>query len=96
MALMIWVLTGIQDMSCALTLINIIWTVPVSSATTFSLNDKDKYKFTEITCVRKLSTISVQLARLIIDTALLIGGAKFLIYTISLSDLILNAMVSLF
>ena len=93
MALLIWVLTGICDISSTLTLIWSVWVIPTSTSTLFSLDDEGQYVFSGITWVRKCSVIAVQLIRIIIAVALLYGGTFFLVYTIAISDLILNAMV---
>ena len=89
----IWVLTGIQDILSSFTFIVCVWSIPVSSCTAFAINDTGHYEFAGITYARKFSVIFVQLIRLAVAIALLVGGVQFLAYTISISDLILNAMV---
>ena len=93
MALIIWILTAMQDTSASITFVHAVWTIPTASDTTLSLDDDKNSEFVGITSMRRSFTIVVQLCRIGIAIALLWGGSLFLAYTISLSDLILNAMV---
>ena len=68
--------------------------IPAASDTTLSLDDDENSEFEGITSIRRIFTTAVQLIRIGIAIALLWGGSLFLAYTISLSDLILNAMVT--
>ena len=95
MALLLWVLTGLCDMSAAITFIMAILKIPTSTTTVYSLNGEEKYEFVQITCLRKISVIAVQIVRIGIAIGLLLSGTLFLSAAISLEDIILNAMVTL-
>ena len=94
MALLLWVLTGLCDMSAAITFIMAILKIPTSTTTVYSMNDEEKYEFVQITCLRKISVIAIQIVRIGIAIGLLLSGTLFLSAAISLEDIILNAMVT--
>ena len=95
MALFIWILTGICDMFSTFTFVYAIWHIPSSETTVFAPNEEGQYMFSGITIGRKWFVTTVQLIRCGVAAALLYGGTLFLVYTIAISDLILNAMVRL-
>ena len=93
LALFVWVLTVSKELTACVKTARAVRLAPHAPETVLTSDDGGKTsKFLSISPTRKFLCLAVQLVRLGIDLWLLWYGIFYLVYTISVSDLLLNAV----
>ena len=93
LALFVWVLTVSKELTACVKTARAVRLAPHAPETVLTSDDGGKTsKFLSISPARKFLCLAVQLVRLGIDLWLLWYGIFYLVYTISVSDLLLNAV----
>ena len=91
-ALFVWILTNAQEVHASWCYTLAILALPIRDATVFSKDDDGNIVVEALGRWRLVSILFVTLVRLLICCLLLIFGCFFLVYTVSVAELLLNTV----
>jgi hypothetical protein len=92
LAVFVWTLTISKELNSVWAWVVAVWSIPRAEATAVSVDEGGVIRVEALSLSRVVCIFVVQLARLAIGVLLLWYGCLFLVYTVSVPDLLLNTV----